>query len=115
MTDQVKRGAAEIPGCVQRHIRPVPAVQPVHAGEAIEPEQVGIGKLEVEAVLVRKAHILAVAGLRPHDDLRDRLDELRSPGAGVAHERPAELERRLWLGLHCVDDALRPEVRLLVE
>ena len=116
LADQaVERGAAQIPGAVQRHVRAHPAVQPVDAGEAVEAEQVGIGEFEVEAVLVRILVELAVAGLRCDDDLRHRLDELGAPGAGIAHERPAEVERGLRQGAGGVGRAVRAEIGLLVE
>ena len=96
LADQaVEGGAAEIPGGVHRHVRAHAALQPVDAGKAIETEQVGVGEFEIETVFVRILVDLAVAGLRRDDDLRDRLDDLGAPGAGIAHEWPVQIQRRL--------------------
>src|SRR5687768_15157971 len=49
----------------------------VPAGELVDPEQVCVVEHEALRVLVRQAsnHLF----VRPHDDLRDRLDRLRAP------------------------------------
>ncbi len=48
-------------------------------------------------------------------NLRHRLDELRAPCAGIPHERPAEIHRRLRQRARRVDMAERAEIRLLIE
>ena len=65
------------------------AFDAVPAGELVDLEQVGVVEDQALGILVRQ---LADAGLvRPHDDLRDRLDGLGAPGLD-ADERIAVFE-----------------------
>ncbi len=68
---------------MQGNIRADAAFQTIYAGQPVEAEQVGIGELEIEAVLVRIFGELAVADLGCNDDLGHRLDDLRAPFARI--------------------------------
>ena len=88
----VERRLANGPIQVQADIGPRAALEPVDAGVFVEREQVLIGELEIEAVLVRDLPAAVALRIRGHDDLGNGLDQLRAEPSAVPDERPVQLD-----------------------
>ena len=102
--------AIELRGVLNARIQSPAAFDPVPAGKLIDPEQVAGVEVQALSILIGKGADLGL--VRARDDLRDRLEGLRSPGLDV-DERIAVFEARgrheacdvVLAGLHVVGDA----------
>ena len=117
LADQAVQDAAARRGPVgvQAEVGADAALEPVDAGVAVQGEQVLVGELEVEAVLVRDVGPAELAGPGAGDDLPDRLDHLRAGAAAVAQERPMDVDRDLRVGPGGLGRAMVEVVGVLVE